>query len=408
MVEASVEILIAYGAILTLALIPIYIGSKKALHQKAPETMTAKDAWMFPLVGSTVLFGLYILFQTFSKEHLNLLLTAYFLIFGLGAIAATLAPWLEQLGSALLGRRKHKPYKFGFTPFWSKEKFSVDFTFFEALAFVLGALLTAWYAYEKHWIANNLLGLAFCIQAIAMLSLGSYKVGCILLGGLFIYDIFWVFGTDVMVTVAKSFDAPVKLLFPRNIWAEKHEFSMLGLGDIVIPGIFIALLLRFDAHRSSNKKNFSPLYFRISFFSYIVGLLTTIGVMHFFKAAQPALLYLVPACIGSSFLTAVVREELSILFAYSEEEDEKKSKSKKNKKKGGDNQQQQANGQLTEEETAVATSEPSSKKEKKKANKTTAQQSQQSQQPQKKQQPQQQQQPKAKASAKSATKKGKK
>lgn len=27
----------------------------------------------------------------------------------------------------------------------------------------------------------------------------SLQVGCILLGGLFFYDIFWVFGTDVMV-----------------------------------------------------------------------------------------------------------------------------------------------------------------------------------------------------------------
>ena len=29
--------------------------------------------------------------------------------------------------------------------------------------------------------------------------------GAILLAGLFVYDVFWVFGTDVMVTVAKSF-----------------------------------------------------------------------------------------------------------------------------------------------------------------------------------------------------------
>lgn len=55
-------------------------------------------------------------------------------------------------------------------------------------------------------------------------------------GGLFLYDIFWVFGTDVMVTVAKAFDAPVKLLFPRDIFAQESQYSMLGLGDIVIPG----------------------------------------------------------------------------------------------------------------------------------------------------------------------------
>jgi len=37
-----------------------------------------------------------------------------------------------------------------------------------------------------------------------------------------------------MVTVAKSFDGPIKLLFPRQLGAQGP--SMLGLGDIVIPG----------------------------------------------------------------------------------------------------------------------------------------------------------------------------
>jgi len=183
----------------------------------------------------------------------------------------------------------------------------------------------------KHWISNNILGLSFSIQGVAMLALASYKVGCILLGGLFFYDIFWVFGTDVMVTVAKSFDAPIKLLFPKQLLAAQLEFSMLGLGDIVIPGIFIALLLRFDVHRSKGKKAISKLYFYICYISYFLGLVTTIAVMHVFKAAQPALLYLVPACIGSSFLLAVFRGELSLLFSYSEE-DQNKDKSKEKSK----------------------------------------------------------------------------
>ena len=41
-----------------------------------------------------------------------------------------------------------------------------------------------------------------------------------------------------MVTVARSFDAPVKLLFPKDIFASEYQFAMLGLGDIVIPGLF--------------------------------------------------------------------------------------------------------------------------------------------------------------------------
>ena len=59
-----------------------------------------------------------------------------------------------------------------------------------------------WYALKKHWFANNVVGLVFCIQGIDMLSLGSFKTGAILLAGLFVYDIFCVFFTPVM---AKQF-----------------------------------------------------------------------------------------------------------------------------------------------------------------------------------------------------------
>jgi len=59
-------------------------------------------------------------------------------------------------------------------------------------------------------VLNNLFGLAFSLNAVEMISLDSVKAGCLLLGGLFLYDIFWVFGTDVMVTVAKGLEAPIK------------------------------------------------------------------------------------------------------------------------------------------------------------------------------------------------------
>jgi len=55
-----------------------------------------------------------------------------------------------------------------------------------------------------------------------------------------------------------------------------------------------------------------------------------------FEAAQPALLYLVPACLGSSLLCATVRGEMKELFDYSEEEEEEEqddSKEKDDKKK---------------------------------------------------------------------------
>ena len=94
---------------------------------------------------------------------------------------------------------------------------------------------------QQHWLANNAFGLAFSLKGIEFLQLNKVSTGCILLGGLFFYDIFWVsfrntkfsstqhfkvekhsnhpllfypslqvFATDVMVTVAKSFEAPIK------------------------------------------------------------------------------------------------------------------------------------------------------------------------------------------------------
>ncbi len=64
-------------------------------------------------------------------------------------------------------------------------------------------------------------------------------------------------GGGVQVSVAKNFDAPIKLLFPRAAApGVEKPFSMLGLGDIVIPGVFVALLLRYDALNGFRTKYF--------------------------------------------------------------------------------------------------------------------------------------------------------
>lgn len=88
------------------------------------------------------------------------------------------------------------------------------------------------YIITDFWIVNNILAISFCIVCIQTIVLPNFKIGLILLWGLFIYDIFWVFFTPVMNSVASSIDAPIKLLFPR-----KNNFGILGLGDISIFNI---------------------------------------------------------------------------------------------------------------------------------------------------------------------------
>ncbi len=63
--------------------------------------------------------------------------------------------------------------------------------------------------------------------------------------------------------------------------------------------------------------------------AYVLGLIATVFVMYKFKAAQPALLYLVPACLGVSFLLAAVRGEVAELLAYEETDEKKEDELKK-------------------------------------------------------------------------------
>jgi len=198
-----------------------------------------------------------------------------------------------------------------------------QFSSHDIVTVTICTLIGFWYIFQKHWLANNLFGMAFAINGVELLHLNNVVTGCILLGGLFFYDIFWVFGTNVMVTVAKSFEAPIKLVFPQDLLEKglaADNFAMLGLGDIVLPGIFIALLLRFDIHLSRNSRT----YFNTGFAAYIAGLFTTIFVMHVFKHAQPALLYLVPACLGAPLLLAVIKGDLKAMFKYEDHPSEEK------------------------------------------------------------------------------------
>ena len=101
--------------------------------------------------------------------------------------------------------------------FYRQEILNLDFTTQDIIVLVGSAVIGVWYFLKKHWVANNLFGLAFAINGVELLHLNKVVTGCILLGGLFFYDIFWVFGTNVMVTVAKSFEAPIKLVFPQDL-----------------------------------------------------------------------------------------------------------------------------------------------------------------------------------------------
>lgn len=373
------DLFLAYGALMSGAIVPIYHGSfaslrtplatKKALKKQrksgeeeeddesitVPETLTAEDAYWLPVIGSVVLFSMFLVFKYLDKLWVDRVLGFYFGFVGTFAVTKVLL-----LTARLTGILQHfTPSRFQLTKSTVDQKtkksektelLALRVTAIHPPVVLVSFGLVIAYLITRHWIASNVIALSLSLSSISMLSLDSFQTGGIMLMGLFLYDIFWVFGTNVMVSVARGFDGPIKIVWPKNLFAglidknAKWQMTMLGLGDIVIPGIFVALALRFDQHLytkkhpksliTKNDTHFAKPYFHATMIGYVVGLATTMGVMHFTKAAQPALLYLSPACILSVALRALQRGELQEVWSWKDEAEDEEEKKKATKATG--------------------------------------------------------------------------
>jgi len=191
-------------------------------------------------------------------------------------------------------------------------------------------IIAAWFLWQ-HWVLNNTLAVAMCVMFVSLVRVPNLKVSAAVLGALFFYDIFWVFysqqffGENVMLAVAtheaqnpvaaiaeqlhidanvsRSLQLPVKLILGP---------LMLGLGDIVLPGLLAAFTMRFG-HRKTGRTWTSPHY--ITFLcGYALGLLGSFVAVAFYQVAQPALLYIVPSALGALTIWGTYRRELHELW----------------------------------------------------------------------------------------------
>jgi len=69
------------------------------------ETVSKRDAMRFPLVGSAVLFGLYIVIKLVNKDYLDILIAIYFSFLGAFGLFGTMqAPVTKALNAEGLSR----------------------------------------------------------------------------------------------------------------------------------------------------------------------------------------------------------------------------------------------------------------------------------------------------------------
>uniref|UniRef100_A0A8C9PRH8 Signal peptide peptidase-like 2A n=1 Tax=Spermophilus dauricus TaxID=99837 RepID=A0A8C9PRH8_SPEDA len=145
----------------------------------------------------------------------------------------------------------------------------------------------------------------------------------ILLGLLLFYDVFFVFitpfitknGESIMVELAagpfgNTEKLPVVIKIPKLIYFSIMHVcllpvSLLGFGDIIVPGLLVAYCRRFDVQTGS-----SSIYYISSIIAYAVGMILTFVVLTLMKRGQPALLYLVPCTLITASIVAWRRKEM--------------------------------------------------------------------------------------------------
>lgn len=245
-----------------------------------------------------------------------------------------------------------------------------------------------------YWVIQDVFGVCYCIYVMSIIHINTIMVGTILLVLVFFYDIFFVlispyiFGTSVMVDVAtggttqgealfcykypsdsrcsgSQSPLPMMLVFPW-VLDYRNGFSMIGLGDIVLPGLLISFAARYDGAKFLTRKvsemssgrarnddsdageeidsngavasgdmQYTPTvtrkqalmgsvtnffkslkkgYFGPMMVAYAVGLTAAYGAVYGMQMGQPALLYLVPACLGTMIVLGLRKRQLSDLW----------------------------------------------------------------------------------------------
>ena len=180
--------------------------------------------------------------------------------------------------------------------------------------------------YSYAWIGQDILGISLIITVLQIVRVPNLKVGFVLLSCAFMYDIFWVFVSkwwfreSVMIVVARGDRSgedgiPMLLKIPRMFdpWG---GYSIIGFGDIILPGLLVTFALRYDW--LANKRLKSG-YFLGTMSAYGLGLLITYIALNLMDGhGQPALLYIVPFILGTLFVLGHKRGDLKTLWTTGE------------------------------------------------------------------------------------------
>lgn len=291
-----------------------YLSDAESDANKDVVDINVVSAFLFLVMASVFLLVLY----KFMSQWFLILLVVLFCIGGFEGLQTCMVALLSRWFPQAAGSFYNVPFLGGVSALsLSVAPFALTF-----------AIL--WGIYRNNsfaWIGQDVLGISLILSVLQVVRLPNIKVSTVLLSSAFIYDIFWVFvsplifSESVMIVVARGDKSngegiPMLLKVPR-LFDPWGGYSIIGFGDILLPGLLVSFCLRYDW---SAKKSLLNGYFLWTAVGYGLGLFWTYVALILMNGnGQPALLYVVPCTLGTVLLLGWWRGELKTLWNNGEQ-----------------------------------------------------------------------------------------
>ena len=298
--------IISCCCVMLIAFIYVYLSTYMKLNFKfVKEVQQASDIEWYHILfavlfGSCLLVSIY-LFRKYILIILNILIgfeswlcvyyTALFFVVRIGK---------NIVSNSKHGQKKKKKYYYIF-----------DLNLYEITSLFLSGLLIIIYFITRHWVINDIICFCLAFTTLSFIILKSFMLCFVCLFAFFVYDTFWVFYSEkvftenVMVVAATSIQIPIKIEFPILFSNNPIKNCMLlGLGDILLPGMVIKYCRRFDIlkKKTEKKKILRKKRNKIGFYLfnlilYFISVTLAMLMMFVFNHGQPVLFYISPIFI---------------------------------------------------------------------------------------------------------------
>uniref|UniRef100_M4BSY6 PA domain-containing protein n=1 Tax=Hyaloperonospora arabidopsidis (strain Emoy2) TaxID=559515 RepID=M4BSY6_HYAAE len=235
--------------------------------------LSSRHALVFLVLGSGLLFLLFVV-------HAVIVVVV---LFGIGAVFVTFQAIWEPLMRRLPIRHLHTlPWR-DVNWQWEDVLVPAAWSINNLLALTVSFGIALFWFFTRFqsysWVLQDVFGVCFCLIFLRTARVANLKVATVLLVLVFVYDVFtvivspYIFDENVMIKVAtggaqgaavggplsgyclryptdtkhdcRSESMPILLQVPKMLdW--RAGFSLLGLGDIVLPGLLLVFGARYD------------------------------------------------------------------------------------------------------------------------------------------------------------------